>query len=377
LPVPILDNSTCNISPTSKQGELLRSTAVYIIDEVSMLPLHALHSIDTCLRDVTNNKDTRFGGKVMLFGGDFRQVLPVIPRGSRTKTVENCIKKSPMWPSFHKTYLTKNMRANPEETDFSKWLLTVGNGTLQSTTTDIPYSIDIPTQITISTDIVTDMFQDITTSNINNTVILTPKNEDTLKLNNMILETIPSQTKVYLSRDCAICDDPTEQNNYPLEFLNSLTPSGMPPHTLKLKTGAIIMLLRNLDIKGGLCNGTRLKIAALYEHTINADILTGTNINNRVFIPRIKLAPSDANLPFTLQRHQFPIRLAYCITINKAQGQTFNHVGIFLPKPVFAHGQLYVALSRARSFSTITMQIQATDIQGPTFTLNVVYPEIL
>ncbi|XP_064643567.1 ATP-dependent DNA helicase PIF1-like [Lineus longissimus] len=377
LPVPILDTSTCNVTPKSAQAKHLRAITLFIIDEVSMLPLHALHAIDTCLRDITGNNNTLFGGKIILLGGDFRQVLPFTPRASRTKTIENCIKNSPLWPQILRFHLTKNMRADAAAQDFSTWLLTVGNGTLQSNLTDIPYSIDIPSQCKLSVDIVNDVFQDMTSPVIQDTVLLTPKNEDALKLNKLILDKIPTTAQTYISSDSAICEDPTEQTHYPMEFLNSLTPTGMPPHILKLKVGAIIMLLRNLDIKGGLCNGTRLKVVALYPRTIHADIITGTHVNKRVFIPRIKLAPSDANLPFTQQRHQFPIRLAYAITINKAQGQTFHTKGIYLPKPVFSHGQLYVALSRTKSLSSITVQINPSTRQSQSHTQNIVYKEIL
>ena len=71
---------------------------------------------------------------------------------------------------------------------------------------------------------------------------------------------LPSETKTYLSADSVNCDDNEEAQNYPMEFLNSLTPSGMPPHCLNLKVGSIVMLLRNISLKKGLCNGTRLVI---------------------------------------------------------------------------------------------------------------------
>ena len=67
----------------------------------------------------------------------------------------------------------------------------------------------------------------------------------------------------------------------------------------------------------------------------------------RILIPKIYLIPSDEHLPFQLCCIQLPVRLAYSITINKAQGQTFQKVRLHLPKLVFAHGQLYVALYRA------------------------------
>uniref|UniRef100_A0A0L8GK72 DNA helicase Pif1-like 2B domain-containing protein n=2 Tax=Octopus bimaculoides TaxID=37653 RepID=A0A0L8GK72_OCTBM len=121
----------------------------------------------------------------------------------------------------------------------------------------------------------------------------------------------------------------------------------MPPHRLNIKVGAIVMLARNLSISQGLCNGTRMKVQRLHEHCVEASLVTGSNRGRTVLISRIKLSPSDANIPFTLNRLQFPLQLAYSMTINKTQGQTFGKGGIHLPQPVFSHGHLYVAFSRA------------------------------
>jgi hypothetical protein len=229
---------------------------------------------------------------------------------------------------------------------------------------------------------VDEVFSDVfNPRNITNTVILTPTNETSLRLNDKVLQKLPGLQKEYLSSDSAICHDPEEATNYPIEFLHSITPSGMPPHKLCLKPGAIIMLLRNLDICKGLCNGTRLIIQRLHHRVLDAELLTGTHKGERVLIPRIKLAPSDVSLPFTLQRVQFPVRLAYSMTINKSQGQTFQKLGIYLETPVFSHGQLYVAFSRARSFQHISIQICQNQSQGfhkqHYITKNVVFKEIL
>ena len=170
-----------------------------------------------------------------------------------------------------------------------------------------------------------------------------------MKLNDDILQRLPGQERLFLSSDSVICDDEEEANNYPLEFLNSITPSGMPPHQLKLKIGCTVMLLRNICSKRGLCNGVRLKVVSMLTSVLHCQVLTGTHCGQDVLIPRLKLAPSDTNLPFILQRIQYPLRLCYAMTINKSQGQTFDHVGIFLPEPVFLHGQLYLAFSRART----------------------------
>ena len=125
-----------------------------------------------------------------------------------------------------------------------------------------------------------------------------------------------------------------------MEFINKQTPSGMPPHILKLKVGAIVMPLRNLDLNKGLCDGTRLAVVKLRDNIIQCRVITGIAVGNDVLIPRLQLAPSDTGVPFTLSRRQFPLRLAYSMTINKSQGQTFEKVGIYLRRPCFSHGQL-------------------------------------
>ena len=141
------------------------------------------------------------------------------------------------------------------------------------------------------------------------------------------------------------------------------------------------MLLRNLDLQRGLSNGTRLIVTRLFQNCVEARIITGVNIDTIVFIPRIHLTPSDTSLPFQLSRRQFPVRLAYSMTINKAQGQTFDKVGIFLRRSCFSHGQLYVALSRARRIADIKIQVFNNTVQGQCrgeyFTPNVVYRQIL
>src|ERR1041384_6120130 len=96
---------------------------------------------------------------------------------------------------------------------------------------------------------------------------------------------------------------------YSPEFLRSLRISDLPTGELKLKVGIPIILLRNLNPSEGLCNGTRLIVHDLQSKVIDAEIITGSYIGKRVFIPRITLSPSESNLPFTLQRLQFPVCL--------------------------------------------------------------------
>jgi ATP-dependent exoDNAse (exonuclease V) alpha subunit len=75
-------------------------------------------------------------------------------------------------------------------------------------------------------------------------------------------------------------------------------------------------------------------------------------------LPRIPLCPSDDEMfPFQFKRKQFPIRLCFAMTVNKAQWQTIPNVGIYLPEPVFSHGHLYVALSRSTARKNVKILV--------------------
>ena len=143
------------------------------------------------------------------------------------------------------------------------------------------------------------------------------------------------------------------------------------------RLGVPIILLRNINQSEGLCNGTRLIITRLGNRIIEAEVITGSNVGKRVFIHRIVMSPTDSKWPFTLMRRQFPLKVYFAMTINKSQGQTFNHVGVYLPRPVFTHGQLYVAISRVTSRRGLKILIEQSGGQIEAHTKNIVYHEIL
>ncbi|CAN1146786.1 ATP-dependent DNA helicase PIF1 [Linum perenne] len=164
---------------------------------------------------------------------------------------------------------------------------------------------------------------------------------------------------------------------YPLEFLNSLSFNGVPEHDLKLKPFCTVMLLRNLNPSVGLCNGTRILLTDLGNHLLRGIIVGGAMEGTVVAIPRIVLDVKDTKWLFILKRRQFPIRLCYAMTINKSQGQTLDQVGLYLPKPVFTHGQLYVAVSRVRSAAGLHIVLGNEESARQDVTRNIVYDEIL
>jgi hypothetical protein len=151
---------------------------------------------------------------------------------------------------------------------------------------------------------------------------------------------------------------------------------------LTLQEGCPVILLRNMP--SDLVNGTRLIVVKLMQHIINVEIATGPDKGRCVFIPRLNIIPFDTErMPFTLRRRQFPLRPAFAMTINKAQGQTLQTMGVYLPKPVFCHGQLYVAFSRCSSRRGVRVLVQGGSraaLNGApvgVFTSNVVYREVL
>lgn len=201
---------------------------------------------------------------------------------------------------------------------------------------------------------------------ISERAILAAKNKDVHEINYDILNRLPGQTKNYLSTDTVT--DPEQVVHYPTEFLNSLELPGMPPHILKLKVGAPVIMLRNIN-QPKLCNGTRLTIKKLMNNVIEATIITGKFNGETVLIPRIPLITDDT--PFQFKRLQFPIRLAYAMTINKAQGQSLQVCGLNLEQQCFSHGQLYVACSRVGKPSSLI--IYTTDGKSK----NIVYQRAL
>ena len=379
IPLDLSSTTTCHVSNQSHLADLLRKTTLIIWDEAPMSHRYAVEAVDRTMQDICSS-NLPFGGKCILFSGDFRQTLPIIPGATAPQVIDACIKKSTLWPNVMELKLSQNMRLDPSSVNRSRFLLEIGNGNFETDPTIGNNYIQMPEQIAISEslrDLINDTFghaidQD---TDFRNKVILAPTNYAVRQINDIITQEFPGHTTEYCSVDTIHDEHNDTTETWPTEFLNTLTPNGAPPHELSLKVGMPVVLLRNLCPSQGLCNGTRLSIKQLLPSLIEAKILNGTCKGNMVFIPRIQLNLDRARLPFVLSRRQFPIQIGFAMTINKSQGQTIEHVGVYLPSPVFSHGQLYVALSRCPTFDNLHMYIE----HGPTntHTANIVYHEIL
>jgi hypothetical protein len=175
-------------------------------------------------------------------------------------------------------------------------------------------------------------------------------------------------------------DDPNDfiKNMITEEVMNTYCENGTPPHTLTLKIDDICILLRNVDTNRGLTSNTRVRILNIQPHRIHVTTLD-TDQPIYATLCRFKF---ELKLPFgnslIMQRCQFPLRLAYSLTFNKAQGQTFNKLALDITQASFSHGHLYVALSRIRIATNIKFFVTEDNlIDGVPFTTNVVYDEII
>jgi hypothetical protein len=110
ISIKLGDNTICNFSKQSGTTTFLRTTSLIIWDEVAMTKIQDVETLDRSLQDIMDCNEPS-GGKVVVFGGDFRQVLPAVPRGTRAQIIDATLQKSHIWDKIHKIRLSQNMRA--------------------------------------------------------------------------------------------------------------------------------------------------------------------------------------------------------------------------------------------------------------------------
>ncbi|GKA42122.1 DNA helicase [Tanacetum coccineum] len=403
LPIELTEASLCKVTKNSQLGKLLADTDLIIWDEAPMNDRHCFESLDRSLRDILTMPRCLFGGKSILLGGDFHQTLPVKKGASKMEIIASRISHSDLLPHFKVFTHNENMRlsrhgVSAEERNlirsFSSWLLDIGDGRTgepdqedleNSNWIDIPLTYYLPDDEQGLSKLIDFIYDEMTLRTpsaitLQEKAIVCPKNKTADMINSKVLEMVQGETTTYLSHDEAI---PLERDGadtemlYPVEHLNTLKFPGFPPHRLELKIGAPVTLLRNVNVDGGLCNGTRMTVRQMMKKLIEVQIITGNRVGENVFIHRISLNHKDSNFPFIFKRRKFPIKLCYAMTINKIQGQSLSKIGVFLPEPIFGYGQLYVALSRATTPHGLKILIQSQENRIPTATKNIVYRDFL
>lgn len=371
IPLNATPQSCCSVKKNTDLALLLQKTVLIFWDEAPMQSRYNIEAVDRMLRDI-RGVDHLFGGVTICFCGDFRQCLPVVSSGSQGEIIGRYLRNSYIWEKLSKLQLCINERLQQrdmteserkEAMEFAQTVLDVGDytgpddmvdwhhGHLSENTEDALISVTYPEP---NQHLLPDLY-------FAERIILSTKNVDVSHLNTTVLDKNNSLLGIYASADQV--SSPDDACNISVEQMNATEDSGLPPHILKLKVGCLVMLLRNLDYSRGLCNGSRLRIRMMGRRFVECVVLTGEHAGANVILPRIPVQNKDSNSKSIVQftRRQFPIRLAYAMTINKSQGQSLKYVGINFAREVFSHGQFYVAVSRCTTKHGIKIIVPNTE----------------
>jgi hypothetical protein len=312
----------------------------------------------------------------------------VIPNASAAEVIMSSFRYSYLWELTTKVKLRINMRAmlcaseieQKAQEEFSAFLLSIGSS--NTSIFQVPEDLLLPRDSNLLEEIYGNFYVDRSSKFLTERSILCPLNRHVHMINDIAVSVFPGICQKFTSADSVKQDAGQNLSDelFPIEVLNTIDVPGLSRHELTLKVGVIVILLRNLSQKKGLLNGTRLQITSLnHRHFICARICTGTYVGQEVLLPQIDLTSNPSYLPFVITRRQFPIDLAFAMTINKSQGQTFQKVGVYLPSPCFEHGQLYVATSQVGKRSGLRIQILHGElVKGRSdITKNIVYQELV
>ncbi|XP_074328020.1 uncharacterized protein LOC141665931 [Apium graveolens] len=326
IPIVLDDVSMCAITHQSDMDQLIKSTSLIIWDEVPMQHRYSFECLDRSLRDIMkavhpDRFHMPFGGITVVLGGDFRQILPVIPQGTRGQIVSPCITKSKLWKFsivfklIHSMYITKERTESEIQSlkNFAKWVPDIGDGKVPSTHVEDDICISEEYCNLQGTNCVEEMiestfpdfkknFQDL--DYLSERAILSPTNQTVGHVNSAIVETIPGEMYSYFNVDTTE-DFPGSQRDQMQSF---------PPET-------------------------RMIVTKCLKHCVQCEI-------------------------------------CYAMTINKFQGQSLQKVGLYLSKGVFTYGQVYVAVSRVTSPQGLRFFIN-DEMGNPTHvTQNIAYKEV-
>jgi hypothetical protein len=338
IPIKCDDHSYCSWDMETRR--LLKSMTVLFWDEISMVSYQVAETVDRSLRNLMGN-DRKFGGKVVVFCGDFRQLPPVVKPGDGQY---HSLLNRDWFLSARKATFTHNFRLC-DDADYEELLPKIGDGIVDE--------IPIPVSCIAHSleEAITRVYGDDVTHESNaDSVMLAYTLHQCSIINEAVLSRIPGDTLFSTSvDDCSECKNP---DDYPSDYIASLHITGCPPSILPLKQRARYMIYRNFD-PPSICNGILAELISATRYNCKLRLLSGPGKNTEVILPRITFhVRSDASgLPFNFTRRQFPITPAYCLSVHKSQGQSLRRVGFVADTDAFSHGQVFVAMSRVGSWA--------------------------
>ncbi|GMF31886.1 unnamed protein product [Phytophthora fragariaefolia] len=250
IPLKLINNSTCAIYKQSHLKSLIQGASLIIWDEALMTHRHEFGAVDRTLRDIMDNDQEPFGGKVFVLQSDFQQILPVVVRGTPAETIGACLKSSTLWEHFKQLHLTETCVSDRPEgrhevnrsigRDFVKipqdMLIDTSDGDQEESDDEKIRPGAVPRGVKKIIDV---MYADINVPDIAtdgyfaNQTILTPTNTVVHRINEAVSKRLSGDSHVYLSIDKV--DDDNEENFFEQEVLHSININGIPPHKLTLK----------------------------------------------------------------------------------------------------------------------------------------------
>ena len=325
------------------------------------------------LQDLMQNPKP-FGGKTIVFSGDYQQTLPIMEHMSEERVLRHVAKNAKVFRDHAQIHtLVVNMRVKlraqelrqargtqdratarrrlEDQRRYSEFTKKMGTGTLPTPACrNIPDDfVEVPSDICLARE-ENDVQQTRGRGKINadsakplldfvfpsfvkkhrsrvylrGRAILAPRNDTTFAINDLCLDLVPGEERTYLSTDTVAEATAGDDMRYAptTEFLNQMvTPNGFPHHKVRLKVGALVMVLRSIRGEPRLVNGTRCIVTDLHDTCIEADIVGGTYDGEPVIIHTIPLIQDrDFGITtFAVKRTQLPIRLSWAMTINKVR----------------------------------------------------------
>jgi hypothetical protein len=375
----------CNLDKSPTRMELLEQTSLIIWDECFQNHLHCLDAASRLLND--------FSGKVLIMMGDCAQQPPVVNNGTEEEIVAAHMFQSRLWRTFEIFKFNINLRLSALQANvdnlsqdelhhfnaqraYADMLIDIGKNMLYESTQVILYGRSSKSLSHIwlpyvkYSSIESHVLQFLYPNGYNvfdmiSATILSATNDRVDYWNNIVQKLNNEQECTMFSADefCEVDDE----NDHLTEMISDhvlerYDKNGVPPHALKLKIGDICMLMRTLSRKDKLCNNTRVIIKDIKRFRIRVQLLQ-PGVPIYYDVPRIRfIFTMRYGKGFKMMRTQFPLRLAYAITINRSQGQTTSRTVLDIYDQPFMHGQCYVAMSRVRHYNDIMIFCKDSDV---------------